>query len=319
MVLLAQPRNRQYSIAPARTGHKATRSAGEYVSFDEIIASGYGRPHRARDNRKVELRGKLSGGLPLLQQIKLPIMAEEHATVTLITGAAAGIGRALAAAYAQANHRLVLLDKAAEDLTAYAESLAGEVLAIPTDVSEPEAIERAFAQATDRFGGIDILINNAGLSRFQPMEELAVAEWDYILNSNLRAVFLCSRAAARTMRERGGGSIVNIASTRALMSEPDSEAYAASKGGILALTHALAASLGPDGIRVNAISPGWIETGDYAALEEKDHAQHLAGRVGKPADIAKACFYLTDPENDFVTGTNLVVDGGMTRKMIYQS
>ncbi len=119
------------------------------------------------------------------------------------------------------------------------------------------------------------------------------------------------------MRSSGGGSIVNIASTRALMSEPHSEAYAASKGGILSLTHAMAISLGPDRITVNAICPGWIETGDYSQLRAIDHSQHPAGRVGTPMDIARACLYLTDPHNDFVTGAELVVDGGMTRRMIY--
>jgi NAD(P)-dependent dehydrogenase (short-subunit alcohol dehydrogenase family) len=102
------------------------------------------------------------------------------------------------------------------------------------------------------------------------------------------------------------------------MSEPCSEAYAASKGGIVSLTHALAVSLGPDRIRVNCISPGWIETRRYDALSASDHAQHPAARVGKPDDITRACLYLSDPANDFVTGINLVVDGGMTRKMIYE-
>jgi hypothetical protein len=121
------------------------------------------------------------------------------------------------------------------------------------------------------------------------------------------------------MRENDkGGAIVNIASTRALMSEPHSEAYAASKGGIVAITHALAASLSNEHITVNAISPGWIETGDYSQLTDKDHNQHLSKRVGKPEDIAKGCLYLTSEENDFVTGINLIIDGGMTRKMIYE-
>lgn len=110
---------------------------------------------------------------------------------------------------------------------------------------------------------------------------------------------------------------MNISSTRSKMSEAHTEAYAASKGGIDALTHALAVSLGPDGIQVNAINPGWIETGDYSSLREEDHDQHPAQRVGKPEDIARACLYLTHPENGFVTGTNLTVDGGMTKKMIY--
>jgi NAD(P)-dependent dehydrogenase (short-subunit alcohol dehydrogenase family) len=119
------------------------------------------------------------------------------------------------------------------------------------------------------------------------------------------------------MKKNSGGCIVNIASTRALMSEANTFAYSASKGGILSLTHSLAVSLGPENIRVNAISPGWIETKNYNKLSPADHAQHPAGRVGKPEDIVKACFYLTDPDNDFVTGSNLVIDGGMTTKMIY--
>ena len=111
---------------------------------------------------------------------------------------------------------------------------------------------------------------------------------------------------------------MNIASTRALMSERDTFPYSASKGGIISLTHSLAISLGVDHIRVNAISPGWIETVAYDTLTFADHSQHPSGRVGKPEDIARACLYLTDPENDFVTGINMVVDGGMTRKMIYE-
>jgi NAD(P)-dependent dehydrogenase (short-subunit alcohol dehydrogenase family) len=148
--------------------------------------------------------------------------------------------------------------------------------------------------------------------------DLELSEWDSVLNTNLRGTFLCSREAAKLMRNNGGGSIVNISSTRALMSEANSEAYAASKGGILSLTHAMAVSLGPDKITVNAICPGWIETGDYDKLRTEDHAQHPAGRVGTPLDIARACLYLTDPRNDFITGTQMIIDGGMTRRMIYE-
>jgi NAD(P)-dependent dehydrogenase (short-subunit alcohol dehydrogenase family) len=168
------------------------------------------------------------------------------------------------------------------------------------------------------FGAVDVLINNAGFARFKSPYELTVAEWDDMLNTHLRGMFLCAREAAKPMRDSGrGGAIVNVASTRARMSEPGAEAYAAAKGGIVALTHALAVSLGPDRIRVNCVSPGWIETSSYDALRAVDHAQHPTGRVGKPEDVALACLYLTDPANDFVTGVDLVVDGGMTRKMIY--
>lgn len=187
-----------------------------------------------------------------------------------------------------------------------------------TDVTDPGSIEYMIQKTVERFGTVDILINNAAISEWSSPYDLKVEEWDRIMNTNLRSVFLCSREAAKIMRNNGGGSIVNIASTRAFMSEPNSEAYAASKGGIVALTHALAASFSPDHIRVNCISPGWIETGDYDQLRNSDHDQHISGRVGKPEDITKACVYVTADKNDFLNATNIIIDGGMTRKMIYE-
>lgn len=136
-----------------------------------------------------------------------------------------------------------------------------------------------------------------------------------IISVNLSSVFLCTKYALPHLKKKGG-SIVNITSTRAHMSEPDTEAYSASKGGILALTHSLAVSLGPK-VRVNCISPGWIETGDYSKLRKADHLQHPAGRVGRPEDIAEAVMFLSSDENGFITGVDLAVDGGMMRKMIY--
>ncbi|ARU62854.1 3-ketoacyl-ACP reductase [Tumebacillus avium] len=236
-------------------------------------------------------------------------MKNQHDRVVLVTGAAQGIGRSVAETYAAHDATVIAVDK---------EPWAPEnTIGMQTDLRDPQAIENLFSQIREKFGRLDVLINNAGVSRWQSPYELTVEEWDDILNLNLRGTFLCAREAAKLMKENGGGKIVNMCSTRALMSEPNTEAYAASKGGILALTHALAVSLGPDRIQVNAISPGWIETGDYSQLREEDHTQHPAGRVGRPADIANACLYLTDPANDFITGANLVIDGGMTRKMIY--
>ena len=239
----------------------------------------------------------------------------------IVTGAAKGIGRGIALLYAEKGANVVAadIDEAAGARTAAEiRKKGGEALFVQTDVREEADIIRLMETANRTYGHIDILINNAGISVFRPFFELSPEEWDDIINTNLRSVFLCSREAAKYMRHnRDGGAIVNIASTRAIMSEPDSEAYAASKGGIVALTHALAASLGRYGITVNAISPGWIETGDYSKLRQIDHEQHLSGRVGKPDDIARACIFLTDMTNNFVTGINLVVDGGMTRKMIY--
>lgn len=235
----------------------------------------------------------------------------------IVTGATQGIGKGIASAYAKAGANVVIAD-----LNENGKQLADELLTagycalfIQTDVRKEQSVQQLTQQTVKHFGTLDILINNAGKSPFKSLFELSVDEWDDVINTNLRSVFLCSKEAAKHMTS---GAIVNITSTRAFMSEPNSEAYAASKGGILALTHALAASLSPKQITVNSISPGWIETGDYSALRDVDHAQHLSGRVGKPEDIARACFYLTQEGNTFVTGTNITVDGGMTKKMMYE-
>lgn len=239
----------------------------------------------------------------------------------IVTGAGNGIGSVVAAHYAREGATVALWDRDAEGLRNIQASLEKEgykVISRVIDLANPDEIVLGIEEERESLGSIDILINNAGLGKAASPYELAVDDWDYVLNTNLRGTFLCAREAAKIMKQIGKGAIVNIASTRALMSEPDTEAYAASKGGILALTHALAISLGPDHITVNSISPGWIETGDYGQLKPTDHAQHPAGRVGKPEDIARACLYLTSPDNDFITGANLVIDGGMTRKMIYE-
>lgn len=228
----------------------------------------------------------------------------------LVTGGASGIGREIAKSYAQSNATVIVADiqPTHEDFS---------FTYLHCDVSNPQSIEKLFASIQENFGKLDILINNAGISKFTPFEEMTIENWDRVINTNLRSVFLCSKAALPLLR-KSKGSIVNIASTRALMSEADTEAYSASKGGIVALTHAMAVSLAKYSIQVNCISPGWIETSNYEYLKDSDHAQHPSGRVGKPGDIARACLYLTDEGNNFVNGTNLVIDGGMTVKMIYE-
>lgn len=244
----------------------------------------------------------------------------ERQRVVLVTGAGRGIGRVIAATFASQGAAVVIAEKdeqTGSNTAAGIEASGARALFVRTDISVPSEVEAMVRIAVERFGGVDVLINNAGLSRMKPMAELSIEEWDYVINTNLRGAFICSRACAAAMKQRGGGAIVNIASTRALMSEPDSEAYAASKGGLVALTHAMALSLGPL-IRVNCISPGWICNSNYDELTDRDHAQHPAGRVGTPEDIARACLFLTAPENGFITGQNFVIDGGMTKKMIYE-
>ncbi len=180
------------------------------------------------------------------------------------------------------------------------------------DVGDEASVTGAFAELG--WGTLDLLVNNAGIAApvNGPLQDLSLENWRRVTDSHLTATFLMTRSAIPLMSE--GASIVNMASTRAFMSEPETEAYAASKGGIVALTHALAVSLGPK-IRVNAIAPGWIS--DDADLRPEDHDQHPAGRVGRPGDIAEAVVYLAGA--GFMAGQVMVLDGGMTRKMIYRA
>lgn len=183
------------------------------------------------------------------------------------------------------------------------------ISAVPKEFDETSVSDAFAALGWD---AIDLLVNNAGIAgpATGPVETLALADWRRMIDTHLTGAFLMTRAAVPRLRD--GGSIVNIASTRAFMSEPETEAYAAAKGGLVALTHALAVSLGPR-LRVNAIAPGWVTT---ESLRPEDHAQHPAGRAGRPDDIADAVLYLS--QAGFVTGQTLVIDGGMTRKMIYE-
>ncbi|MEJ8311321.1 SDR family NAD(P)-dependent oxidoreductase [Agrobacterium larrymoorei] len=175
--------------------------------------------------------------------------------------------------------------------------------------------ETSVLAAFDQLGwkGLELLVNNAGIASPTngPIHELSLADWRKVTDSHLTGAFLMTRSAVPLMGE--GTSIVNMVSTRAFMSEPETEAYAASKGGLVALTHALAVSLGPK-IRINAIAPGWVT--DETDLRSKDNAQHPVGRVGRPKDIAEGVLYLAGA--GFMTGQVLVLDGGMTRKMIYE-
>lgn len=250
--------------------------------------------------------------------------------VAAVTGGGQGIGRAIAIRFAEAGYAVSLSDidkDAGLEVIRLIRKLGGQAMFMRADNGVPEEIERWLRITRNDFGSLDALINNAGIGCNGSMMDLRLEDWDRVMHVNLRGAFVASRTAAGVMKEQStGGSIVNIASTRALMSEPDTEAYSASKGGILALTHAMAVSLGKFGIRVNAVSPGWIETGDWQRSDravtplhsERDRLQHPAGRVGVPDDIARACLYLCGESAGFITGQNLVIDGGMTVKMIYE-
>lgn len=244
--------------------------------------------------------------------------------IAFITGGASGIGKAIVTLFCEAGGADVIfcdIDESAgkklcDELNEYKCSF------IKLDVSDAGLLGNTVNSILDKKGDIDIVINNVGVGGFGSILETSVNKFDKILNINLRPVFITSKllAAHRSKNSKLNtyGRIINMSSTRYLMSEPNSEAYAASKGGIVSLTHSLAISLSEYNITVNCISPGWIETGDYDKLKPTDHKQHPSGRVGIPEDIARTCLFLCQPQNNFINGQNIVVDGGMTKKMIYE-
>ncbi len=246
-----------------------------------------------------------------------------------VTGGGQGIGRAIAFCFARAGYAVSIADiddEAGNEAIEKVKELGAQGIFVRTDVSKEEDVKKWMELTNGELGCPDVLTNNAGISLNAPPLELSPEDFDRVIAVNLRGTFLCSREVGRRMVKRGkGGVIINIASTRAFMSEPGTEAYTASKGGIVSLTHGMAISLGPYDIRVNCISPGWIETRDwqYSARaktpvhSERDRLQHPVGRVGKPEDIAEACMFLAESAG-FMTGQNLILDGGMTKKMIYE-
>ena len=245
----------------------------------------------------------------------------------IVTGGAQGIGKGIAKQLLKAGYAVVIADidpEAGQETEAEYSSL-GKIQFINTDVSNEDSVKECLRLSLERFHNINALVNNAGIAQAcsGPIEELPVESWNKIISTNLTSCFLLAKHAVPSLRA-AKGTIVNIASTRALQSEPDTEAYSASKGGIVALTHSLAVSLGPD-IRVNCISPGWIDVAEWkkrskrkrSTLKPEDHSQHPVGKVGSPEDIAKMVEFLISRASGFITGQNFVIDGGMTKKMIY--
>ncbi|WP_195398718.1 SDR family NAD(P)-dependent oxidoreductase [Bacteroides finegoldii] len=236
-----------------------------------------------------------------------------------ITGGAEGIGKAIVEAFCLSGDQVAFCDineTAGQETAKATGSIFHKV-----DVSDKDALESCIQRILSEWNDIDIIVNNVGISQFSSITETSVEDFDKILSINLRPVFITSRLLAIHRKEQSSpnpyGRIINICSTRYLMSEPGSEGYAASKGGIYSLTHALALSLSEWNITVNSIAPGWIQTHDYDQLQPEDHSQHPSRRVGKPEDIARMCLFLCEENNDFINGENITIDGGMTKKMIY--
>ncbi len=246
--------------------------------------------------------------------------------VCVVTGGARGIGAAIAYRLGLEGCRVAIIDideNAASYRVKDFREKGIEAMYLKADVSIETEIARAMEAIYSRYGAIDILINNAGIGfSGKELELQSYDEWRRVIDVNLTGIWICSKHAVKYMK-KSGGVIINIASTRAIQSEPNTEPYSASKGGVVALTHALAISLVKYRIRVIAISPGWIDTSEWQIPPKKpeltplDHLWHPAGRVGKPEDIAAIVAFLASDEAKWITGVNIVIDGGITSKMVY--
>lgn len=231
--------------------------------------------------------------------------------VVVITGGSQGIGQHLALAYLEQQAKVIVLD--------IVPNKNPNVDFHLVDLGQAEQIEQAFDAIQTQYGKVDVLINNGAIANFnKPIQQLTFEEFSRVIDVNLKGAFACSRRFIALNHAQSYGRIINIASTRWSQNESGWDAYGASKGGVVSMTQSMAISLSDTPITVNAVSPGWIQVEGYDELDSFDHQQHPSGRVGKAKDIVNACLFLTHPENDFVNGHNLVVDGGMSKKMIYQ-
>jgi NAD(P)-dependent dehydrogenase (short-subunit alcohol dehydrogenase family) len=243
-------------------------------------------------------------------------MKDKNTKVAIVTGGGQGIGAEIALQLLSQNIRVIVAELHPESSN-FELNDKDRLLIIKTDVKKETSIKQMIKQGVKHFGRLDYLINNAGILPDEDaiFEKISLKTWNEYISTNLTGAFLTSKYAAPHIRKQKG-SIVNIASTRFLQSEGNCEPYAASKGGLVALTHELAISLASD-VRVNCISPGWIDT-HHIKITKKDHAVHPVGRAGKPEDIANLVSFLISDKAAFITGQNFIADGGMTIKMVYK-
>ena len=239
----------------------------------------------------------------------------------IVTGARRGIGRAIALALAKEGANVVVSDISQEDcqtVVTEIEGLGRKGLALKCNVTSRAEVEDIVRRAVAEFGKVDILVNNAGIISFKPFLELTEEDWDNTLNVNLKGQFLCAQAAAKEMAKNKWGRIINIASISSGgcgIAFPLIAHYTASKGGVMALTEALALELTPQGINVNAICPGAIDTDMVKAVKEGGQLEQLLlripkGRIGQPEDIANLAVFLASDESDYISGAAIVIDGG---------
>lgn len=233
--------------------------------------------------------------------------------ICIITGGTGGIGYYLSLGFLEKGYKVIALD------IKEIKPLPKEIEFIKLDLSKESDIKKIFAYIKNEYRYANVLINNAAISQFyKNINDVETFEFSNVINVNLIASFTCSKEFMKLNENEKYGRIINIASTRFNQNEAGWEAYGASKGGLVSLTNTMAISLSNTPITVNAISPGWIQTANYDSLSKNDHEQHPSGRVGTPEDILNATLFLANEKSDFINAHNLIVDGGMTKKMIYE-
>ncbi|OCC05786.1 short-chain dehydrogenase [Labrys sp. WJW] len=241
--------------------------------------------------------------------------------IAVITGGGRGIGLGITQRFAEEGARIAIVQRNAPP----ASILNEQTVFIQADLTRPDELASAVDRAAERFGGLDILVNNAGIMFEKTVEEMSEEDWDQMMTVNLKAPFLLTKRAVPLMRSRGGGSLINIGSIEGIGSNPGHPAYSASKAGIHGFTAAVAVDHGRDGIRCNAIAPGWINSDlseiylesmpDSSRIRRELLAMHPAGRLGEPRDIGNLAVWLASDESTFATGQVFVVDGGRTKKL----
>jgi len=243
--------------------------------------------------------------------------------VSIVTGGNGGIGKGIARGFAAAGSDLVIAarnqSKTAEAAREIQKEFGIRVLGVRVDVRQEEEIQSMVKQVLDKLGRVDILVNNAGINIRKNPQDYDISEWDEVLNTNLRSVFLCSKAVYPAMKLAKSGKIINIGSMTSIFGNAQAPLYGASKGGIVQLTRSLAVAWAPDYIQVNAILPGWINTDltrnarkAWPNLNERVLTRTPAGRWGEPDDLAGAAIFLASPASDFLTGVAIPVDGGFS-------
>lgn len=241
--------------------------------------------------------------------------------VAIVTGGNGGIGLGMASGLAAAGATVVLAGRNVAKGERAAQTLAGTAAFIAADVTRKVDCAALIARTVERFGGVNILVNNAGTSIRKPPHEYSETEWHHVLNTNLTSAFLCSQAAYAEMKRAGGGKIINIGSMMSIFGAPFAAPYAASKGGIVQMSKAHATAWAADNIQVNAVLPGWIDTeltegarAQIPGLNEQVLARTPAGRWGQPRDLAGIAVFLAAAASDFLTGTAIPVDGGYSAR-----